>query len=697
VLFRSLTGKAAFLLLSLVVIENTNVLLAKFVRSRNNADQQFKIRDMMLVTELCKVLLASLLESRCSGRELVESLSTHRLHSYESLKVSLPALLYFVQNSLFYVALTNLAAPVFQVLYQMKLLTTAVVSVLLLQRAYSASQWASLCTLTLGSTLAIMANYGSSKGEINSNVFIGVIAVIAACFCSAFAGVGFEKLLKQDSISRNGSDFALPSLWMRNIQLGVYSVVFATCLLVLASCFDGQQETTAPQPFLFGFSPLVWILVFLRASCGLLVAVIIKHLDNVVKSIASSVSVLAGCLVSMLLFGDELDWKFWFGTAIVLISSFIFSQPPRQLLQRCFLRKRYFNYGVQILVGFFVALNFWNTRYFLHFLPVGPYPANLRISPFSSVPGNYSQQLHFHIHTVGAHNSQIDCGGCNVLWELYFTLLQQNFSASTTNYHPDNVELQDLDIDVVVVYPEVLGKTLGIGNIHVRWILAPVGIKTSQQVVNSWNPDDLIFNYATSTGVNVSVSNVLQVVNTPAKGDETDISDEMFYSKNRSGIAWMMRKGPKFHTVINPIHNKTGYKSTQVDRIVNKSSIGDFEYFISYDPYTYWTWFAAMQGTVSIVYPLANISRAEWELGTFLGSFMQDQHIKKIPGVAYGWESSEIAYARQTMHELRPFLLRLRKWGAEVTVQRFARDCYRFAKGEREHFEGAMLKKDVYP
>jgi len=342
-------------------------------------------------------------------------------------------------------------------------------------------------------------------------------------------------------------------------------------------------------------------------------------------------------------------------------------------------------------------MNFWNTRYFLHFLPVGPYPANLRISPFSSVPVNYSKQLHFHIHTTGKHGSQLDCGGCNVLWELYFTLLQQNFSASTTNYHPDNVELQELDMDVVVVYPEVLGKTLGFGSVHVRWILAPVGKISSHQVVNSWNPDDLIFNYATSTGVNVSVSNVLQVVNTPAKGDETDISYEMFYSKNRSGIAWMMRKGPKFHTVINPIHNQAGNRSTQVDKIVTKSSLREYEYFISYDPYTYWTWFAAMQGTVSIVYPLANMSRAEWERGTFLGSFMQDQNIKKIPGVAYGWESSEIAYARQTMHELRPFLLRLRKWGAEVTVQRFARDCYRFAKGEREHFEGAMLKKDVYP
>ena len=31
------------------------------------------------------------------------------------------------------------------------------------------------------------------------------------------------------------------------------------------------------------------------------------------------------------------------------------------------------------------------------------------------------------------------------------------------------------------------------------------------------------------------------MVNTPAKGDETEVPDEIIYSKNRSGIAWMMR------------------------------------------------------------------------------------------------------------------------------------------------------------
>ncbi len=671
--------------MTLVAIENSNVLLTRFIRSNANADQLFKIGDMMLVTELCKVVLAMMLELWHSRGQLTTSLSWHNLLSYQSLIVALPAVLYFVQNSLFYVALTNLASPLFQVLYQLKLLITAIVSVLLLQRMYSAFQWISLCALTFGVIIALKANDGSSNDGVKSNAFIGIVAVIVACFCSAFAGVGFEKLLKQDSTSSS------PSLWMRNIQLGTYSVVVATLQLLLSNRFDGQQEIAARKPFLFGFSSLVWTLAVLRASCGLLVAIIIKHMDNVVKSITSSVSVLAGCLISSFLLGDVLDWKFWFGAGVVAISSYMFSQPPNDAFS--LLRKRWVTrlaFSSCFIFSFLSSWNAWNFSF-------RPYTALKSSAPmlyssvpkYSSVPDNYSQYLHFIIQV----RNYKDCGGCDVLWELYHTLLAQNFSANTS-FSIDNVAP---DRAIVVIYPEVSFGTWGHGDIHVHWILAPVGTNGPAKVTKKWNQDDLVFNYATSTGVDVPVSNVLQVVNSPTKADETDISDELFYSKNRSGIAWMMRKGHKFHPSIIPIHDRPGFLSTNVDKRPRLMDLRKFEYFVSYDPYTYWTWFAAMMGTVSIVYPLANVSKAEWALGTFPGAFMQDQQIKEIPGVAYGWEESEIKYARETMHDLRPFLLRLRKWGAEVTVQRFTRDCYRYSQGEREHFEGARLVKDVYP
>lgn len=50
------------------------------------------------------------------------------------LKMAVPACLYVVQNNLNYVAISNLDGPTFQLLYQLKILTTALFSVLMLKR-----------------------------------------------------------------------------------------------------------------------------------------------------------------------------------------------------------------------------------------------------------------------------------------------------------------------------------------------------------------------------------------------------------------------------------------------------------------------------------------------------------------------------------------------------------------------------------
>mmetsp|Transcript_1302 Transcript_1302/g.2656 ORF Transcript_1302/g.2656 Transcript_1302/m.2656 type:complete len:115 (+) Transcript_1302:635-979(+) len=102
-----------------------------------------------------------------------------------------PALLYLVQNSLLYVALSNLSAPLFQVTYQMKTLTTAVVSVVMLDRRYNITQW--LCLLVLGIGVAVVVTGekpGSSSSAKIDNMFMlkGLSAVAVACLSSALAG-----------------------------------------------------------------------------------------------------------------------------------------------------------------------------------------------------------------------------------------------------------------------------------------------------------------------------------------------------------------------------------------------------------------------------------------------------------------------------------------------------------------------------
>jgi len=121
------------------------------------------------------------------------------------------------------------------------------------------------------------------------------------------------------------------------------------------------------------------------------------------------------------------------------------------------------------------------------------------------------------------------------------------------------------------------------------------------------------------------------------------------------------------------------------------------KYFVAYDPYTYWSWKAAMLGAVSVVCPLQGVTKAEWAMSTFVGSYLKERNRTKIPGIAYGWNQVELTYAQETMKDLRPLLQEIKLWG-ESTVERFARDCYRYNTGARQMslFEGAMFVRDLY-
>lgn len=69
------------------------------------------------------------------------------------MKLLIPAGLYTLQNNLLFVALSNLDAATYQVTYQLKILTTALFSVLMLGKKLDSIKWVSLVILMLGVSL----------------------------------------------------------------------------------------------------------------------------------------------------------------------------------------------------------------------------------------------------------------------------------------------------------------------------------------------------------------------------------------------------------------------------------------------------------------------------------------------------------------------------------------------------------------
>ena len=76
----------------------------------------------------------------------------------ESVKLVVPAAVYAFQNNILYEALTYLDSVTYQVTYQLKILTTALFSVLVLGRALQPRQWVALVMLTVGVTIVQVCN-----------------------------------------------------------------------------------------------------------------------------------------------------------------------------------------------------------------------------------------------------------------------------------------------------------------------------------------------------------------------------------------------------------------------------------------------------------------------------------------------------------------------------------------------------------
>lgn len=111
------------------------VLLMRYSRTNHDPAQPLYLASTaVFLMEVMKLVICCGVIAYQSEGNLLGELNTHIVNApVEMLKLSVPSFLYTVQNNLLYLALTNLDAATYQVCYQLKILTTAVFSMVLLQ------------------------------------------------------------------------------------------------------------------------------------------------------------------------------------------------------------------------------------------------------------------------------------------------------------------------------------------------------------------------------------------------------------------------------------------------------------------------------------------------------------------------------------------------------------------------------------
>ncbi|ORZ24433.1 nucleotide-sugar transporter-domain-containing protein [Absidia repens] len=343
-LFFGLTRKQLSLII-LVVQNSTLVLLMRYSRIVQKVGQPMYIASTaVFLAELLKIIacLVVMRYQQPSWQHFVGFIRTELLgRPRETLKMLIPSGLYALQNNLLYVALSNLEAATFQVTYQMKILSTAIFSVVLLKRTLQRDKWVALVMLMIGVTLVQSQSMASSATPpsippqqqpgtvddaehlladelteddmgnilVTQSPFIGLIAVITSCISSGFAGCYFEKILKTSETS----------MWVRNIQLGISGAFFS---LVGMLAYDMQPIREGG--LLQGYDGLTWIVVVNQALGGLLVAIVVKFADNILKGFATSLSIIVSGVISFYLFNFQPTLTFMTGACIVMVSSYLY-------------------------------------------------------------------------------------------------------------------------------------------------------------------------------------------------------------------------------------------------------------------------------------------------------------------------------------------------------------------------------------
>ena len=107
------------------------------------------------------------------------------------------------------------------------------------------------------------------------------------------------------------------SIWIRNIQVSAIGCVFSA-----VACGLKDFSAITATGLLTGYTELVWGVIVLQALGGLVVAMVVKNTDNLVKGFATSLSIIISCILSAYLFDDvRMTKEFFIGASVVILST----------------------------------------------------------------------------------------------------------------------------------------------------------------------------------------------------------------------------------------------------------------------------------------------------------------------------------------------------------------------------------------
>lgn len=293
----------------LIVMNTAQVIFMRYARTVSA--ETYNSMTAVIMGEVMKIIMSFLLmvnDNRSAHKAVSALVEQARENTREVFFQSVPALLYTIQNFFMYVAISNLDAGIFQICTRMKILITALLSVLILGKKLRFLQWVSLFLLVLG--VIIIKGVSGGKTSENMNFTVGFVAVLISSTSSSLAGVFMEKMFKDRKLT----------VWNRNFWLAVWSFVVG-----FTSAVVQNPQIVYPSVFFKNYNIWAWIAITLLAVGGLVIGLVLKYADNILKAFAGSASILFSTLISCMLFHTKITARFGVGAAIVMVAVVLYS------------------------------------------------------------------------------------------------------------------------------------------------------------------------------------------------------------------------------------------------------------------------------------------------------------------------------------------------------------------------------------
>ncbi|KAK1268192.1 CMP-sialic acid transporter 1 [Acorus gramineus] len=288
--------------------------------SQTNGGYRYDYATIPFLAEVFKLLVSSfLLWRECRG-----SSPPRMTTEWKSVRLyPIPSIIYLIHNNVQFATLTYVDTSTYQIMGNLKIVTTAILFRLFLRRKLSNLQWMAIFLLSVGTTTSQVKGCGeaSCDSHFSSPIQGYLLGILSACL-SALAGVYTEFLMKRNN----------DSLYWQNIQLYTFGAIFNMGRLLLDDFRVGFERGPWWQRLFDGYSFTTWMVVLNLGSTGLLVSWLMKYADNIVKVYSTSMAMLLTMVLSVYLFNFKPTVQLFLGIIICMMSLQMYFAPAHMLV-----------------------------------------------------------------------------------------------------------------------------------------------------------------------------------------------------------------------------------------------------------------------------------------------------------------------------------------------------------------------------